>query len=54
MFGGRRIITMMGRRQTPELIVRKRREADRLVGEGADVAEADRYLEVSEATYHRW
>jgi hypothetical protein len=38
----------------PAQIIRKLREADRLVGEGADVAEVARHLEVSEQTYHRW
>jgi putative transposase len=45
---------MARRRHTPEQIVRKLREADRLLGEGADVAEVARHLEVSEQTYHRW
>jgi putative transposase len=44
---------MARRRHTPEQIIRKLREADRLLGEGADVAEVARHLEVSE-TYHRW
>jgi putative transposase len=42
------------RRHTPEQIIRKLREADRLLGEGADVAQVARHLEVSEQTYHRW
>ena len=42
------------RRPTPEQIVRKLREADRLLNEGADVAAVARHLEVSEQTYHRW
>ena len=42
------------RRHTPEQIIRKLREADRLLGEGADLAEVARHLEVSEQTYHRW
>jgi transposase-like protein len=42
------------RRHTPEQVVRKLREADRLLGEGRDLAEVCRLLEVSEATYHRW
>ncbi len=42
------------RRHTPEQIIRKLREADRLLGEGADVAGVARQLEVSEQTYHRW
>jgi len=45
---------MARRRHTPDQIVRKLREADRVVGEGADVAAVARHLEVSEATYHRW
>ena len=45
---------MARRRHTPEQIVRKLREADRLLGEGKDVAEVARHLEVSEQTYHRW
>jgi putative transposase len=47
-------MTMARRRHTPEQIVRKLREADRLLGEGTDVAEVARHLEVSEATLHRW
>jgi transposase-like protein len=45
---------MARRRHTPERIVRKLREADRLLAEGAEVAEVARQLEVSEPTYHRW
>jgi putative transposase len=45
---------MARRRHTPEQIIRKLREADRLLGEGADIAEVARHLEVSEQTYHRW
>ena len=45
---------MARRRHTPEQIIRKLREADRLLGEGAEVADVARQLEVSEQTYHRW
>lgn len=45
---------MARRRHTPEQIVRKLREADRLLGEGVDIAAVARHLEVTEATYHRW
>jgi putative transposase len=45
---------MARRRHTPEQIIRKLREADRLLAEGADVADVARHLEVSEPTYHRW
>jgi len=42
------------RRHTPEQIVRKLREADRMLAEGAELPEVAKALEVSEATYHRW
>jgi len=45
---------MARRRHTPEQIVRKLREGDRMLNEGADVAAVCRHLEVSEQTYHRW
>lgn len=45
---------MPRRRHTPEQVVRKLREADRLLAEGKEVADVARHLEVSEATYHRW
>ena len=45
---------MARRRHTPEQVVRKLRQADRLFSEGKDVAEVARHLEVSEQTYHRW
>jgi putative transposase len=45
---------MARRRHTPEQIIRKLREADRLLAEGAEVADVARHLEVSEATYQRW
>ena len=45
---------MKRRRHTPEQVIRKLREADRLLGEGRTVPEVARHLEVSENTYHRW
>ncbi len=45
---------MARRRHTPEQIIRKLREADQMLAEGADVTAVARHLEVSEATYHRW
>jgi transposase len=45
---------MKRRRSTPEQIIRKLREAERLLGEGQTVPEVAKALEVSEATYHRW
>jgi putative transposase len=54
MSGRRRLITMARRRHTPEQVIRKLREADRLLAEGAEIADVARHLEVSEQTYHRW
>jgi transposase-like protein len=42
------------RRHTPEQIIRKLREADRLLAQGSEVPEVAKQLEISEATYHRW
>ena len=53
----RRTIRAMGRarrRHTPEQIIRKLREADRLLGEGQEVSVVAKQLEVSEQTLHRW
>jgi putative transposase len=51
---GQRSSLMKNRRHTPEQIVRKLREADRLLGEGMELPEVAKALEVSEATFHRW
>ena len=45
---------MKRRRHTPEQIIRKLREAERLLAEGQEIPEVAKQLEVSEATYHRW
>ena len=42
------------RRHTPEQIIRKLREAERLLGEGRELAAVVKELEVSETTFHRW
>ena len=42
------------RRHTPEQVIRKLREADRLLGEGQDVGQVAKQLEVSEQTLQRW
>jgi len=44
---GQEDITMKRHRHTPEQIVRKLREGDRLLNEGTDLAEVLRQLEVS-------
>ena len=43
-----------GKRRTPEQVVRRLTQADRLLGEGRDVADVCRELGISEQTYCRW
>ncbi len=45
---------MKRRRHTPEQIIRKLREAERMLAEGAELPEVAKALEVSEQTFHRW
>ena len=45
---------MKRRRHTPEQVVRKLREAERMLAEGKAVPEVAKELEVSENTFHRW
>ena len=45
---------MTRRRHTPEQIIRKLAEGNRLLGTGADVADVCRHLEIAESTWHRW
>ena len=45
---------MKRHRHTPEQIVRKLREGDRLLNEGKDIAEVVRHLEIAESTWNRW
>ena len=45
---------MQRRRHTPEQVVRKLREAERLLAEGKTIPEVAKGLEVSENTFHRW
>ena len=42
------------KRHTPEQVVRKLTQADRLLAEGKDIADVCRELQVSEQTYYRW
>ena len=41
-------------RHTPEQVIRKLREAERMLAEGKDLTEVTRALEISVQTYHRW
>jgi putative transposase len=54
MMGEEGTPTMKRRRHTPEQIIRKLREAERLLGEGKTIPEAAKALEVSEQTFYRW
>jgi transposase-like protein len=42
------------RRHTPEQIVRKLAEGEKLLGQGQDLEEVARHLEITESTWHRW
>ena len=44
----------MGKRHSPEQIVRKLRDAEARLASGATVPEVARELGISEATFHRW
>ena len=41
-------------RHTPEQIIRKLREAERMLGEDKTIPEVARDLGISEQTFHRW
>lgn len=45
---------MKGRKHSPEQIIRKLREADRMLAEGKATAEIAKALEVTEWTLSRW
>ena len=46
--------TMKQRRHTPEQVIRKLAEGDKLLAEGKTIEEVARHLEVSEQTWYRW
>jgi putative transposase len=47
-------IEVKRRRHTPEQIIRKLREADRMLAEGKGIADVAKALGVSEQSFHRW
>jgi hypothetical protein len=51
---GHRSEEMKRRRHTAAQIVRKLREADRMLGKDTELPEVVKQLGVSETTYHRW
>jgi putative transposase len=46
--------TVKRQRHTPEQVVRKLREGDRMLNAGKDLAEVLRHLEIAESTWNRW
>jgi len=42
------------RRHTPEQVIRKLAEGEKLLGEGKSLDEVARHLEITESTWHRW
>lgn len=42
------------KRHTPNQVIGKLREAERMLGEGKTTAEVAKALEISENTFHRW
>jgi len=50
--GGQHDLTR--RRHTPEQIVRKLAEGEKLLGQGQSIEEVARHLEITESTWHRW
>jgi transposase-like protein len=42
------------RRHTPEQIIRKLAEGNKLLAGGAELDEVCRHLQISESTWHRW
>ncbi len=51
---GRMNTVMKRHRHSPEQVVRKVREGERLLNEGKDLAEVLRHLEIAESTWNRW
>ena len=47
-------VTVKRRHHTPEQVVRKLAEGDKLLNCGSDIAEVCRQLEITESTWHRW
>jgi putative transposase len=46
--------SMKQRHHTPEQVIRKLAEGEKLLNEGQSVAEVARALEITESTWHRW
>ena len=45
---------MKQRHHTPEQVIRKLAEGEKLLGQGQTLEEVCRHLEITESTWHRW
>jgi putative transposase len=45
---------MKQRRHTPEQVIRKLAEGEKLLAQGKPIDEVVRHLEITESTWHRW
>ena len=45
---------MKRRRHTPEQVIRKLAEGEKLLAQGQSIEEVTRHLEITESTWHRW
>ena len=45
---------MKQRRHTPEQVIRKLAEGEKLLAEGKTIEEVSRHLEITDLTWHRW
>jgi putative transposase len=46
--------TMTRRRHTPDQIIRKLAEGNKLLSTGTELPEVARHLQIAESTWHRW
>ncbi len=52
--GARRTAQVKRQRHTPEQVIRKLAEGDKLLNQGQSLDEVVRHLEITESTWHRW
>jgi putative transposase len=51
---GKEDSTVKRRRHTPEQIIRKLAEGEKLLGQGQSLEDVARHLEIAESTWRRW
>ena len=47
-------LPVKNKRHTPEQVIKKLAEGDKLLNGGADIATVAKQLEITESTWHRW